>query len=247
MPELRKSSRLQANADSAAKKAEPPSKKTKTETNDSSEIQEGDKISDITLLNEEGQEVNILQEALSKKCLVIFAFPKASTPGCTKQACGFQDNFATLQKLNAKVFGLSSDSPKAQKNFQTKQHLEYSLLSDPEKKLIGPLGAKKSPSGIKRSHWIFVHGILKVKKINVSPQDSFESARKDIESFTAEGKGRDAESETETKDTNINRTKNEQQEENPEKKGDTGDVRNTEEKQEPEKETKHEEESTGAE
>lgn len=79
-----------------------------------------------------------------------------------------------------------SDSVKAQKNFQTKQNAEYDLLSDPEKKLIGALGAKKHPLGIIRSHWIFVDGVLKVKQIQVSPEVSFTSAEEEIKKFINE-------------------------------------------------------------
>ena len=60
------------------------------------------------------------------------------------------------------------------------------MLSDPEKKLIGALGAKKHPLGIIRSHWIFVDGVLKVKQIQVSPEVSFTSAEEEIKKFINE-------------------------------------------------------------
>ncbi|KAK6455828.1 thioredoxin-like protein, partial [Scheffersomyces xylosifermentans] len=155
--------------------SEPQKKKSKTvsapkiATNGTKELQVGDKIPDITLFDEEDNEVSLKEAAQKTKYLIIFAYPKASTPGCTRQVCGFQKNFEFLQKSDATVFGLSADQPKSQKNFVVKQHLKYSLLSDPSKELIGILGAKKSPSGIKRSHWIFVDGVLRVKKIQISP------------------------------------------------------------------------------
>lgn len=184
MPELRRSTRIKSSP-SEASPSEPPTKKTKTSNNsEEEEVQElevGDEIPDITLFNEDDKEINLVELSKKTKYLVIFAYPKASTPGCTRQACGFRDNFETLKNQDTAIYGLSSDLPKAQKTFITKQKLQYSLLSDPEQELIGPLGAKKSPSGIKRSHWIFVDGKLAIKKISVSPEDSFNSAKTDIQ------------------------------------------------------------------
>lgn len=205
MPELRRSTRNKTKP-AVEPAAEPPVKKAKTEkkpaaksesndkTNGVAELQVGDHIPDLTLLDEDENEINLPELAKKTKYLVVFAYPKASTPGCTRQACGFRDNFNVLKGKNTTIYGLSSDSPKAQKNFITKQHLQYSLLSDPHKEFIGPLGAKKSPSGIKRSHWIFVDGVLTIKKVGISPEDSFTGAKKDIEElFEKDAKKEDKE------------------------------------------------------
>ncbi|KAG7194263.1 uncharacterized protein KQ657_004990 [Scheffersomyces spartinae] len=204
MPELRRSTRV-ANAAAATAtstknavvNSEPPKKKAKkaadnseqVSSSSSTELQVGDKIPELTLLDENENEINLAEAASNSKYLVIFAYPKALTPGCTRQVCGFQKNYQFFQDNKVTVFGLSSDTPKAQMNFVTKQHLEYPLLSDPGKKLIGVLGAKKSPSGIKRSHWIFVDGVLKVKKIQISPEASIETAKLDVETFISEDDG----------------------------------------------------------
>ncbi|CUM56249.1 uncharacterized protein AC631_03920 [Debaryomyces fabryi] len=191
MPELRRSARVASKPTSSPTKEtketqsetqiEPPTKKVQTSS--VKELQVGDKMPAIKLLDEEENEIDLLKEAESNKYVIIFAYPKASTPGCTRQVCGFQENFSFLQKSNAKVYGLSADKPSAQKNFVTKQKLQYPLLSDPSRELIEVLGAKKEPTGIKRSHWIFVDGLLKVKKIAISPEESFNSAKTDIETF----------------------------------------------------------------
>lgn len=188
MPELRRSARVASKPTSSPTKEtqtetqiEPPAKKAQTSS--VKELQVGDKMPHIKLLDEEENEIDLLKEAEANKYVIIFAYPKASTPGCTRQVCGFQKNFGFLQKSNAKVYGLSADQPSAQKNFVTKQGLQYPLLSDPSRELIEILGAKKEPTGVKRSHWIFVDGLLKVKKIAISPEESFDSAKTDIESF----------------------------------------------------------------
>jgi peroxiredoxin Q/BCP len=71
------------------------------------------------------------------------------------------------------VFGISADSPNAQKNFKTKQKLPYSLLSDTKYQLLGPLAAKKTATGgVIRSHWIFRDGKLAEAKNGVKPDAS---------------------------------------------------------------------------
>ena len=209
MSTKRQSSRLAAQSSANGTTAtnndvETPKKKQKTDTplkeesepakNDvakSQDLQVGDEIPDLVLLDEDENEVNLRKAAASTKYLVIFAYPKASTPGCTRQVCGFQKNFKFLKDSNTTVFGISSDTPKAQKNFITKQGLAYSLLSDPNKKLIGPLGAKKLPLGSKRSHWIFVDSVLRVKLIGISPEISINSAKEEIENFIKKEKLKD--------------------------------------------------------
>ncbi|KAK6460150.1 thioredoxin-like protein [Scheffersomyces coipomensis] len=198
MPELRRSARVAAKpaVPPPAFEEEPPKKKNKQTSintnggNGGSKVKElevDDKIPDITLFDEDNNEVNLVEAANKAKYIVIFAYPKASTPGCTRQACGFQRNYEFLKSNNVTVFGLSADLPKSQKNFVVKQKLEYSLLSDPSKELIGILGAKKYPTGIKRSHWIFVDGVLKVKRIQISPEASIDGAKAEIEKFIKQG------------------------------------------------------------
>lgn len=146
----------------------------------SKELIEGDEIPDLTLQNQDGGEISLKKLAEENRIIIIFAYPKASTPGCTRQACGFRDNYEDL-KEHAAVFGLSTDNPKSQKNFQTKQKLPFGLLCDPKRLLIGSLGAKKTPqAGTIRSHWIFVDGKLKSKNIKVSPEFSVEEGKKQI-------------------------------------------------------------------
>ncbi|KAJ6085935.1 hypothetical protein N7486_010216 [Penicillium sp. IBT 16267x] len=82
--------------------------------------------------------------------VVLFTYPKASTPGCTKQACLFRDNYKHLISTGFSIYGLSTDSPKANTTFQTKQSLPYPLLSDPSATLIGAVGLKKAPKGTTR-------------------------------------------------------------------------------------------------
>jgi peroxiredoxin Q/BCP len=135
------------------------------------ELQIGDSIPDITLLNQDEESLSLKELAKENKIVLIFAYPKANTPGCTRQSCGFRDNYDQVSK-DALVLGLSADTPQAQNKFKTKFNFQYDLLSDPKRELITVLGAKKSPTGIIRSHWIFHNGKLVEKRIKISPEAS---------------------------------------------------------------------------
>ncbi|CAK7200984.1 thioredoxin peroxidase dot5 [Sporothrix eucalyptigena] len=81
----------------------------------------------------------------SKAGVVLFTYPKASTPGCTKQACLFRDEYAPLTAGGLAIYGLSHDTLEANTKFKTNQNLPYPLLCDPEQTLIGAIGLRKSP------------------------------------------------------------------------------------------------------
>ncbi|CAK7234697.1 thioredoxin peroxidase dot5 [Sporothrix curviconia] len=81
----------------------------------------------------------------SKAGVVLFTYPKASTPGCTKQACLFRDKYTPLTAGGLAIYGLSHDTLEANTKFKTNQNLPYPLLCDPEQTLIGAIGLRKSP------------------------------------------------------------------------------------------------------
>ncbi|KAL2418175.1 hypothetical protein ABEF95_000527 [Exophiala dermatitidis] len=83
----------------------------------------------------------------SEKGVVLFTYPRASTPGCTTQACLFRDNYDAVRAAGFSVFGLSTDSPKANTTFATKQKLPYQLLCDPGATLTTAIGMKKPGPG----------------------------------------------------------------------------------------------------
>ena len=91
-------------------------------------LKAGDKAPEFTLDDQEGQSVS-LADFRGQKVLVWF-YPKASTPGCTAEGCSLRDHYAGLQSANLAVLGISKDSVKRQKNFATKYEFPYPLLSD---------------------------------------------------------------------------------------------------------------------
>jgi len=103
-----------------------------------------DKAPEFTLPNEEGK--NISLKDYRGKNVVLFFYPKADTPGCTIEACGFRDSFQKIQKAGAIVFGVSADKPAAQKKFKEKDDLPYSLLADVDKAVIKKFDVLKEKS-----------------------------------------------------------------------------------------------------
>ncbi|MBA4737818.1 MAG: thioredoxin-dependent thiol peroxidase [Cryomorphaceae bacterium] len=85
-------------------------------------------------VNQNGETISS-EQFLGKK-VILFFYPKASTPGCTVEACNFRDNYADLAAKGFEVIGVSADSVKRQSNFATKEELNYSLIADEEKSII---------------------------------------------------------------------------------------------------------------
>lgn len=86
--------------------------------------------------------------------VVLFTYPKASTPGCTTQACLFRDSYDPLTKGGLAIYGLSRDSPKSNTTFQEKQKLPYPLICDPKASLISAIGLSKAPSSTQRGVFV---------------------------------------------------------------------------------------------
>lgn len=119
----------------------------------------GDTVKDFTLPNQNGEMITLSQYK-GKKVLVWF-YPKASTPGCTAEGCSLRDNFEELSTKDVVVLGISMDSVKRQANFVKKHNFPYDLLADTEGVVVrdfGAWGPKKfmgrSYEGILRSSFL---------------------------------------------------------------------------------------------
>jgi peroxiredoxin Q/BCP len=97
-------------------------------------MQVGDTVENFTLPNQDGEPFSLTDFA--GKPVILFFYPRADTPGCTIEACGFRDHFAKLKKPGVVVLGVSRDTVKAQKKFAEKYDLKYPLLADSEMELI---------------------------------------------------------------------------------------------------------------
>ncbi|KAJ7454513.1 AhpC-TSA-domain-containing protein [Mycena latifolia] len=155
-----------AKADAAEDEGDAVEPETKLPT-----IDIGDALPALTLKNEKDEDVEV-SSLTADKGLVLFLVPKADTPGCTTQACGFRDIYPDFTGLDYNVYCLSADTPAAQSKWQTKKELPYPLLSDRKRVLITALGAGEGGK-TKRSHFIFAKGGKLVdKKVPVKAGDS---------------------------------------------------------------------------
>ena len=97
-------------------------------------MQPNDIVENFTLQNQDGKTVNLTD--FKKSPVVLLISPRADTPGCTIESCGFRDAFEKFQKAGIVVLGISRDTAKDQKKFKDKYDLPYDLLADPDMELI---------------------------------------------------------------------------------------------------------------
>ncbi|MFT5847217.1 MAG: peroxiredoxin Q/BCP [Psychroserpens sp.] len=102
------------------------------------QLKAGDEAPNFSSLDEQGNIIT-LGDYKGKK-LVVFFYPKASTPGCTTEACNLNDNFERFQAQGYEILGVSADSAKRQSNFKTKYGFQYPLLADEDKSVIEAFG-----------------------------------------------------------------------------------------------------------
>ena len=145
-------------------------------------LQVGDKAPDFELLSSAEEKVKLSD--FRGQRVILFFFPKAATPGCTTQACGFRDNMPTIEDANATVIGVSPDDPPALMRWKYKQNLPFTLLSDPEHEVAetyGVWGQKtmfgNTFTGVIRSHFVIDEdGNIADKQVKISPNKSVEKA-----------------------------------------------------------------------
>jgi len=143
---------------------------------------EGTIAPDFTLTADDDQEVS-LSDFRGKKVILYF-YPKANTPGCTKQACAIRDVYPNIDGQGAVVIGISPDPPEALVKFREKYDLPFILLSDPAHKVAEAYGAwgekkmfGKTYIGIIRSHFgIDEEGRLMAVKLKVKPKTTADLA-----------------------------------------------------------------------
>ena len=107
-------------------------------------LKPGDKAPGFTALDQNGNEIS-LRDYKGKK-VVLYFYPKDNTPTCINEACNIRDNYAVLKKKGIVVLGVSIDTEKSHKKFEQKHQLPFTLLADPDRKILeayGVWGLKK--------------------------------------------------------------------------------------------------------
>ncbi|MEH6536051.1 MAG: thioredoxin-dependent thiol peroxidase [Psychroserpens sp.] len=102
------------------------------------QLKAGDQAPNFSAKDEQGNTIS-LADYKGKK-LVVFFYPKASTPGCTVEACNLNDNYERFQALGYEILGVSADNAKRQSNFKNKYGFKYPLLADEDKTVIEAFG-----------------------------------------------------------------------------------------------------------
>lgn len=148
----------------------------------------GEMAPDFELQNQDGLTVKLSD--LRGKKVIMFAYPRAATKGCTTQACGFRDETANLESSSeVVVLGISDDPVNKLKAWHEKEQFNFDLLSDPEHSVIEAWGAwgeksmyGKAYMGTIRSHWVIdEEGKVIDEQIKISPTNSVSQALKAVQ------------------------------------------------------------------
>ena len=102
---------------------------------------------------------------------LVYFYPKADTPGCTKQACSLRDSYASLTGKGIRVYGVSTDDEKSQKAFQEKYKLPFTLLADKDKKVVTAFGVPATMGFAKRQAFLFRDGVLVWKDLEAATSE----------------------------------------------------------------------------
>lgn len=118
-------------------------------------LEVGDKAPAFTLLDADGKKVSL--SSYKGRKVIIYFYPAAMTPGCTKQACDFRDSLAQLNEAGLDVIGISPDKPEKLAKFRERDGVNFPLLSDPDKTTLTAYGA----FGEKKLYGKIVEGVIR--------------------------------------------------------------------------------------
>ena len=149
-------------------------------------LQAGDPAPDFTLPTDTGEQVSL--SGLRGRKVIVYFYPAAMTPGCTKQACDFSDSLESLGAQGYEVLGISPDKPEKLAKFRERDHLGITLLSDPDKSVLDAYGAfgekkmyGKTVQGVIRSTFVVDEsGTVQVAQYNVKATGHVAKLRKDL-------------------------------------------------------------------
>jgi thioredoxin-dependent peroxiredoxin len=123
----------------------------------------GDPAPDLKLKTDGGEDFNL--QSRKGRWTVLYFYPKAETPGCTKQACAFRDNISQIHKLGAEIFGISADDVESLRKFKKNHALNFVLLADPGLDAIKTYGTKMPVVSMSKRRTFIIDPALKIRAI----------------------------------------------------------------------------------
>lgn len=129
----------------------------------------GTKAPDFKSVDQNGNSVKLSD--YDGKVRVVYFYPRDNTPGCTKEACNFRDNYTRYEEKGIKVFGISVDSEKAHKNFSDKYDLNFTLVADNSKDISEKYGVLGISTAKRVTYIIDKNGTIVHVYPKVSPQE----------------------------------------------------------------------------
>jgi len=136
-------------------------------------VEEGQPAPDFTLPDQNGKPVTLSEQR--GNWVILYFYPKDDTPGCTKEACSFRDNILAIQRLDARVFGVSVDTVSSHKKFSEKYNLNFPILADDRQVVTARYGVLTSYLGIKAARRSTViidpQGVIRKIFPSVKPED----------------------------------------------------------------------------
>lgn len=130
---------------------------------------------DVSAVDQNGAPV-VLKDVFAKGPTLVYFYPKADTPGCTKQACSIRDDWEALKAKGIQVLGVSGDKPEAQKKFEEKYKLPFTLIADPDGKVAAGFGVTFIAGFAKRVSFLVKDG----KVVWTMPSASTADHAKDV-------------------------------------------------------------------
>ncbi|MGK5083444.1 peroxiredoxin [Bdellovibrionota bacterium FG-1] len=144
----------------------------------------GDSAPDFSVMNQDGKVIHLSD--YKGKPVILYFYPKDDTPGCTREACAFRDQYKRFSDAGAVILGVSTQDQKSHRAFRAKHHLPFDLLTDPQGKLAEIYGIKKMPViRLFMRQTVLIAGNGKIIRVypDVDPSKHADELMKDLEDY----------------------------------------------------------------